>query len=138
MNFSVIAIVVTLFSSICFAETNLTVEKSVRVSSKTKFSVIRTGQVSQENITQMENGESYCAIENFSLKNLNFKKGDVIKASIRKLTFPNKSIRRYSVVDNRNYSIFCDFTKLTTFDENKVVAEINSYLSGVMKVVEGL
>lgn len=127
-----------LLSQASFASTSLKIEQSMKIDSKTKFSVIRSGQISQETITQMESHKPYCAIENYSLKKLNFKKGEVIKAAIRKLSFPNKNIHRYSIVDNRNYSIFCDFTGLAAFDETKVVAEMNSNLSGVMTVVESL
>lgn len=133
-----LSVLISLFLGIIAnaSNSNLKIEKAFKVDDKTKFMVIRSGDVSAETISQMEEKSTYCAIENYKMHSLKFKAGQNIKASIKKISFPNQSIQRFSVASNSNYAIFCDFTGKADFDESKVIVEINSQLIGLMKVSE--
>lgn len=133
-----ISMLMNLFFSVCASasNSNLRIEKPLQINGQTKFTVIRSGNISSETMTQMEENSPFCAIENYKLRNLKFKAGQKIKASVIKISFPNQSIQRFTITDNSNYTVFCDFTGKMNFDESKVVREINSQLAGLMKIAD--
>ncbi len=111
-------------------------ERFVKIESETKFTVFRSGRISQENPDQMEMDSPYCAIENHKLKSLTFKKGQRMAAALRKLSFPNEQVRRFQIFEDSSYGVFCDFTGVKEFAESKIVAEVNTQFAGSVKLAE--
>lgn len=99
-----------------------------------KYMSFRNGKRGYETTTQLESGGSYCAIENYKLQKLTIKPKKKFTSKIEKLTFPNKSVHRYSIINNRDYSLYCDFTADADFKESLALDKINQHLNGWLKL----
>lgn len=99
-----------------------------------KFMSFRNGKRNYETITQLEAGGSYCAIENLKLQKLAIKPKKKFTTKIEKIEVPNKTVQRYSVITNRDYNLYCDFTADADFRQSLVIDKINQQLSGWLKI----
>ncbi|WP_409477745.1 hypothetical protein [Pseudobdellovibrio sp. HCB154] len=99
-----------------------------------KYMSFRNGKRGYETSTQLEAGGSYCAIENIKLQKLSIKPKKKFTTKIEKIDFPNKEVQRYSVINNRDYNLYCDFTADADFKQSLVIEKINQHLNGWLKI----
>lgn len=98
-----------------------------------KYMSFRSGKRSYETSTQLEAGGSYCVIENLKLQKVTIKPKKKFTTKIEKIDFPNKAVQRYSVIENRDYNLYCDFTADTEFKQSLAIEKINQHLNGWLK-----
>jgi hypothetical protein len=110
------------------------VVKKISVQADEKFMVFRDGKSSFETITQIEEGDSYCAIQNTKLQSVDLESNQTLKLAIKKLKFPNERIARYTLVENPHYSLYCDFTKTPAFNERKLADHVNKQMAGWLRI----
>ncbi|AZZ37378.1 hypothetical protein CIK05_11435 [Bdellovibrio sp. qaytius] len=109
--------------------------QSLQVSKVQKFISFRNGKRASANVTELEAGGSYCALENFKLQDIKIKTTKKAVLKIEKLEFPNAQINRFSVLTNSNYSIYCDFTKDPDFKMASLIEKINQHMAGFLHVI---
>lgn len=106
---------------------------AITVDKNQKFMSFRNSGRRYETITQLEAGSSYCVIENLKLQKLTIKPKKKFTTKIEKIELPNKSQQRYSVIANKDYNLYCDFTADVDFQPSLVLKKINQHLSGWLK-----
>lgn len=109
--------------------------QALQVGKTQKIISFRNGKRATANNTDLEANGSYCALENYKLQNLKIKTTKKANLKIEKLEFPNKDIIRYSVLENRNYSIYCDFTADKDFKVATLIEKINQHMAGFLRIL---
>lgn len=99
-----------------------------------KYMSFRNGSRRYETASQLEAGSSYCVIENIKLQKLAIKAKKKFSTKIEKIEFPNKAVQRYSVISNKDYDLYCDFTADKEFKPSLAIDKINDHLSGWLKL----
>jgi hypothetical protein len=107
---------------------------AVKMDKEQKYMSFRNGKRAYESATQLEANSSYCVIENLKLQKLTIKPKKKFTTKIEKIEFPNKSVQRYSVIANRDYNLYCDFSADTDFKPSLVIEKINQHLTGWLKI----
>jgi hypothetical protein len=108
--------------------------QALNLSKNHKFMSFRNGKRKFEDISELENGEVYCALENIKMLDLKIKTKKKALLNIEKIEFPNLNKKRYSVIDTKDYSVYCDFTADKTFTEAKLIDKINQQMAGFLKI----
>lgn len=107
---------------------------AIKIDKDQKYMSFRNGKRGYESTTQLEAGGSYCVIENIKLQKLSIKPKKKFTTKIEKIDFPNKEVQRYSVINNRDYNLYCDFTADADFKQSLVIEKINQHLNGWLKI----
>ena len=95
-----------------------------------KFMSFRNGKHGYATTAQLEEGGSYCVIENLKLQKLTIKPKKKLTTKIEKIEIADKTTNRYSVIRNKEYTLICDFTAEADFKKPMVIERINQHLSG--------
>lgn len=109
--------------------------QSLQIAKSNKFIAFRNGRRTTANISDLEAGGSYCALENIKLQNLKIKTTKKANLKIEKVEFPNKEINRFTVLENSNYSIYCDFTAESNFKMANLIDLINKHMAGFLRIL---
>lgn len=109
-------------------------QKSVILDRDSKFSIFRDGNKTRESLADVEGKYAYCAVENIKLAKIKWKKKQDLVVRFKKMEFPNSNIVRYSLVENEDYNIFCDFTATTDFVETDLVKQVNRQFKGWFRI----
>jgi len=109
--------------------------QALQVGKTQKFISFRNGKRATASMTNLEASGSYCALENIKLQNLKIKTTKKANLKIEKIEFPNEQKVRYSVLENRDYSIYCDFTADKDFKVAALIEKINQHMAGFLRVL---
>ena len=109
--------------------------QALQISKNDKFISFRDGKRKAATITDLEAGGSYCALENIKLQNLKIKTTKKANLKIEKIEVPNQQVNRFSVLENSNYNIYCDFTADADFKMAKLIEKINQHMAGFLRVL---
>lgn len=109
--------------------------QALQIGKTQKIISFRNGKRATSNITDLEANGTYCALENIKLQNLKIKTTKKANLKIEKLEFPNKEVVRYSVLENRDYSIYCDFTADKDFKVAMLIEKINQHMAGFLRIL---
>lgn len=109
--------------------------QALQVGKTQKIISFRNGKRASANITDLEANGTYCALENIKLQNFKIKTTKKANLKIEKLEFPNKEVIRYSVLENSNYSIYCDFTADKEFKVAALIERINQHMAGFLRIL---
>ncbi|MES2800920.1 MAG: hypothetical protein V4654_00380 [Bdellovibrionota bacterium] len=109
--------------------------QALQVGKAQKFISFHNGRRSAADINALEANESYCALENIKLQNLKIKTTKKANLKIEKIKFPNEQKVRYAVLENKDYSIFCDFTADKDFKVAVLIEKINQHMAGFLRIL---
>lgn len=99
-----------------------------------KYMSFRFGKRKYETGPQLDAGGSYCVIENLNPKKLVIKAKKKFTTKIEKITLPETTVQRFSVIRNRDYHLYCDFTTDAEFKQSLTIEKINQHLNGWLKI----
>lgn len=130
MKYLFILMTTTLMSQFSYADISdrgieiLTIKKDIVLTPAVKFRYFTKGKIVGQD-SQMQT--AYCAFENSKLENKTIRADTVLDIKMKKMSFPNKNIIRYSLIESptRSLQIFCDFTHFANFNERKLRASVN-------------
>ena len=109
--------------------------QALQIGKTHKFLSFRNGKRTPADITDLESGGSYCALENIKLQNIKIKTTKKANLKIEKIEFPNEQKNRFKVLENSNYSIYCDFTADSDFKMALLIEKINQHMAGFLRVL---
>lgn len=109
--------------------------QALQVGKTQKFISFRNGKRASADITAFKAHESYCALENIKLQNLKIKTTKKANLKIEKIEFPNEQKVRYSVLNNKDYAIYCDFTGDKDFKVAALIEKINQHMAGFLRIL---
>lgn len=145
MKFLFILMIVTLIPQLSYAEKNknkkknnlksnlrsLTIRRNIVLTSDEKLKYFIRGRIKREKSVSMDKMKtSYCAFENSQMENKTIPAKSVLELAPEKMSFPNKKIIRYSLINSKTSGpqLFCDFTDMKKFNPKKLRSYINRQL----------
>lgn len=110
---------------------SLTIRRDIVLTSDEKLKYFIKGRVNGGRSIPLDKMKtSYCAFENSLMENNTIKAKTVLDITPEKLSFPDKKIIRYSLINpkTKGPKLFCDFSDIKKFNPKKLRTYINRQL----------
>ena len=110
---------------------SLTIRRDIVLTSDEKLKYFIKGRVNRGRSIPMDKMKtSFCAFENSKMENTTIQAKTVLDITPEKLSFPNKKIIRYSLLNSKTKGpkLFCDFSDIKKFNPKRLGNYINRQL----------